>query len=241
MSISPERETTVSPIIGIWNWSLDRPVNEASRFWETLSSDEKARAKRYVRTRDTARYIVGRGELRRILGDYLHLAPQALTFSYNDFGKPALNVPNCEHLEFNLSHSAGVAVLAISDRFLIGIDVEEEKPLNEDIAARFFSRTECAALSAVAPDLYLSTFYRIWTRKEAFVKAHGAGLSLPLDSFDVPLGQAPGLPLERLETPNGNPLQWTLYELEVPPGFHGAVAIQSGGASVRLRYETGLM
>ncbi|WP_244625230.1 4'-phosphopantetheinyl transferase family protein [Rhizobium daejeonense] len=224
-------------LVDIWSWSLDLPDDEIARLATLLSTDEAIRAARFVKERDALRYVAGRGQLRLILGDYLGIAPRRLTFAYNDFGKPYLTSASRTDLHFNLSHSADRAVLAISDRFPLGIDIEQARPMEEDVAGHFFSPKECAVLRAMPQHLYIPGFYRCWTRKEAFVKAHGAGLSLALDAFDVPLGNDTALKLERLDDTIGTPDDWSLLDLDVPEGFFGAVAALTVGTPVELRYR----
>ncbi len=234
---SPEPDPNLATV-DIWSWSLDQPEDKIDRLTALLSTDEAIRAARFVKEQDAMRYVAGRGRLRLILGEYLGIAPRRLTFAYNDFGKPYLTSAGRGDLHFNLSHSADRAVLAISERFPLGIDIEQAKPMEEDIAGHFFSPKECAILRAMPAHLYLPAFYRCWTRKEAFVKAHGAGLSLALDAFDVPLGNEPTLRLERLDDTIGAPDDWSLLDLDVPEGFFGALAALTAGTPVGLRYRS---
>ncbi|AYG62877.1 4'-phosphopantetheinyl transferase family protein [Rhizobium jaguaris] len=224
--------------IDVWTWSLDAPPSSVEGYAALLSAEELARAARFVRERDGRRFIVGRGRLRSILGRYLGLPPKLLAFTYNDYGKPSIALLDGTPFSFNLSHSADLAALAISDRYELGIDVEEIRLLKEDIAGRFFSRKEYLTLQALPPEAYLDGFYRCWTRKEAFVKAHGAGLSLPLDSFDVTFDWANEPRLERLEGDPDAPSNWRILELETPVMFAGAVVALTKGHPVGLRYRS---
>lgn len=202
-----------------------------------LCEDETARAARFVFDRDRDRFIVGRAVLRRILGRYLAQEPSELRFSYNDFGKPSLAGEYASSLHFNLSHAGGVAALAVSDRHEIGIDIEERRPLKEDIARRFFSAAEYSQLRELSGQDYIDAFYRCWTRKEAFVKAHGEGLSLDLANFDVTLssGKAPRL-LRLVGEPQAS-TQWRMANVDVGPDLAGAVAARTGGAEISLSYR----
>ncbi|MGB3388148.1 MAG: 4'-phosphopantetheinyl transferase superfamily protein [Pseudaminobacter sp.] len=220
--------------VDVWCWDLDRPEGELAGLRPLLSQDEQDRAARFVFERDSNRYIAGRAILRRILGRYLAREAAGLRFCYNEFGKPRL--ADASSLHFNLSHAGGVAALAISDRHEIGIDAEEKKPLKEDIARRFFSAAEYGALRGLSGQDYVEAFFRCWTRKEAFVKAHGAGLSLDLASFDVSLleGEAPRL--LRLGDDATASAQWRLANVHVRPHLAGALAAFTGGAEIVLRY-----
>ncbi|MBB5574500.1 MULTISPECIES: 4'-phosphopantetheinyl transferase family protein [Rhizobium] len=234
----PSFEVIGPDLIDVWTWSLDAPSSSLDEFAALLSAEELARAARFVRERDRHRFIVGRGRLRSILGRYLDLSPQKVTFTYNDHGKPSVALPDGAPIHFNLSHSADLAALAVSDRYELGIDIEEIRFLKEDIAGRFFSRKECLTLQALPPEAYLDGFYRCWTRKEAFVKAHGEGLSLPLDSFDVTFDWSSEPRLERLDGDPDAPFNWRILELETPVTFAGAVLALTKGRPVGLRYRS---
>lgn len=223
--------------VDIWCWELDRLPAELAAWRPLLSVDESARAARFVFDRDRDRYIAGRAVLRRILGRYLAKDPADLRFCYNGFGKPWLVGERAWSLHFNLSHAGGVAALAVSHLHEIGIDIEERKPLKEDIARRFFSAAEYRQLRQLSGQDHLEAFYRCWTRKEAFVKAHGEGLSLDLASFDVSLLKEETPRLLRLAGDIDAPSQWRMANLDVGPNLAGAVAAWTGGAALSLRYR----
>jgi 4'-phosphopantetheinyl transferase len=222
--------------IDIWSWNLEAGASKVSEYETLLSNDETARAARFVHERHRRDFIVARGRLRQILAAYGSLDPRDLSFDYNRYGKPRIGRGHDLRLHFNLSHSADLAVLAVSPRYEIGVDIEEKKALQEDIASHFFSAKEQATLQVVSPESYLDHFYRCWTRKEAFVKAHGAGLSLALDSFDVTFGEDSPPRLERLDQEPDASTIWSLINVQTPPNFAGAVAAQTFGDAVYLRY-----
>lgn len=226
---------TIAPPIEIelWVWSLDVDEAERGRLFATLSEDEVARALRFVFDRDRQRYIVARGRMREILARVLGVTAAALRFSYSSHGKPSLSAANTP-LHFNLSHSDGLAALGVSHARELGVDVEHERPLKEDIAERFFSRGEVAALRALPESEQLAAFYRCWTRKEAVVKAIGEGLSRPLDSFDVTL-DAGAAHLLRMDGETDGPEAWQLAHFAPAPGFAGAVACRTGGGALVVR------
>jgi 4'-phosphopantetheinyl transferase len=225
-------------VIDVWGWSLDRPVAEIARLWDLLSEEEAMRATRFVKERDAMRFTAGRATLRLILGRYLRISPYDLVLKTNAYGKPQVGAFSSPPLQFNLSHSGHRAVLAVCDNYPIGIDIEEIKPITEDVAAHFFSPRECAQLKGLDEEHYIPGFYRCWTRKEAFVKAHGAGLSLPLACFDVTI--RPDVPprLERLEGDPHAAQRWSLFDLATAPGFTGAVAAMTSGQSAQLQYQS---
>jgi 4'-phosphopantetheinyl transferase len=211
----------------LWRASLDCDAPVYSRLQTTLSPDEIARADRFVFLADRNRFVAARGILRELLGTYLMLPPANLKFRYGNHGKPALdaNAPDST-LQFNLSHSGDLAIYAFSRGRELGVDVEQIRPqlASEDVARRYFASSEVAELQALPPNSRPEAFFLCWTRKEAYVKAHGAGLSLPLDSFTVSL--TPGRAAE-LQAADG--ARWAIDSLEPAPGFVGAIVVERGG------------
>ncbi|ASW10341.1 4'-phosphopantetheinyl transferase superfamily protein [Rhizobium sp. 11515TR] len=225
--------------IDVWHWKLDMPLPDPGMYITLLSLDECVRTIRFVHDCDRHRFVAARTGMRVILGRYLGIPPRSIGFDYGDNGKPYVAIGGVCPIHFNLSHSADLAVLAVSDRYELGIDIEEIRFLKEDIAKWFFSRKEYQTLRSLPADGYLDGFYRCWTRKEAFIKAHGAGLSLPLDSFDVAFDRSKQSRLERLEGDEDAPQNWAILELATPANFAGAVVASTGGHQVCLRYRNG--
>jgi 4'-phosphopantetheinyl transferase len=169
------------------------------------------------------------GALRRILGGYLLEAPERLAFAYSASGKPRLAEPwATSPLQFNLAHSDGTALLAVTSGRAIGIDLEQMRPLPdaEEMARRFFAPREVDVFRSVAPGDRLRAFYACWTRKEAFLKATGEGLARPLDEFEVAL--APGQParLLRVLADPGEVLRWSLRDVSANEELIAAVAVE---------------
>ena len=221
--------------VHVWDGSLDRPAEVVRRFRALLSADERERAVRFRFERDRDRYTVGRGQLRCLLAGYLSAKPAELRFEYGDFEKPAL--PGSE-LRFNLAHSGGVVLYALTRAGEVGIDVELEQPArdSERLAERFFSPAEAAALRSLRRSDRPRAFLRCWTRKEAFVKARGDGLQLALDSFDVTL--APGQPVAvtRTEWSTSEPTEWILSDLsDEDAGYVAALAIRTTAPAAIMR------
>ena len=193
-----------------------------------LSAAERERARRFAFGRDAGRFIVGRGRLRQLLGARLGVRPESVELVYGARGKPALANSGRNSLRFNLSHRDDLAVYALSWGCDVGIDVEAIRPLPDAdaVAARFFSRPEHAAYRALDPRDRPLGFFQCWTRKEAFIKALGEGLSHPLDSFDVSL--APGAPAEllRVDPVRGDDRGWRLASFFPAPGFVAAVVAE---------------
>src|SRR5277367_2692977 len=181
--------------IHVWRTSLSTDELTLRRLEATLADQEKARAARFIFERDRDRYIAARGIVRDLLGQYLRCAPQSIEFVYGPHGKPALaGAALRPAICFNLSHSHGLTVAAIGREREVGIDVELIRPefAGEQIARRYFSAKEIDELSGLPAELRTEGFFLCWTRKEAYIKAKGDGLQIPLDSFDVSL--SPGRP-----------------------------------------------
>ncbi len=215
--------------IHIWSARQDKLPDQIPEPALLLSLDERERASRFVFDRDRVRFIASHGMLRNLLGRYLGIGPKDLRFSYGEFGKPSLTCEdnNGSGLSFNMSHSHQVAVYAFARGPQIGIDVEfvASKPDLLQIAGQFFSKNEYAALSQLSPSEQIQGFFNCWTRKEAFVKALGTGLMLPLDQFDVSL--RPGEPA-RLLSVKGDPKaagDWCLEAFTPFPGYAAAIAV----------------
>ena len=231
----PAELTLLSDEVHVWCASLDMTSPHIRRLQATLSADELERASRLHFAKDRRRFVVARGVLRSLLGRYLGVEPRQLRFSYSAYGKPTL-VPTSggARLCFNVSHSHELALYAVTYGREIGVDVEHIRTniACEEIAERFFSAQERALLRTLPAHLKHDAFFHCWTRKEAYIKARGEGLSLPLDQFDVAF--APGKPAALLAT-RWAPHEascWELRELTPGPGYAAALAV--GGHGWRL-------
>jgi len=215
--------------VHVWRATLDPEKSRLHDLEQILAPDEHARAGRFYFQKDREHFIAARGLLRTILGRYLNQDPSELRFCYSPYGKPSLATSSGENaLHFNVSHSHGLALYAVTSGREIGVDLEHLRTnfAGEDIAERFFSRREVEALRALPADMRQKGFFNCWTRKEAYIKARGEGLSLPLDQFDVSL--APGEPAALLSTIS-DPLEasrWSLQKLEPGPGYVAALAVE---------------
>lgn len=212
----------------IWVWSLDASRAERATYESYLSQDEIDRADRFHFEELRNHFVVSQGKLRQTLAAYLGLHPSSIRFLRNEFGKPAIAAEGIRAPFFNLSHSGGLAALAVCDAVDVGVDIEAVRPTPvEDIPASFFSEAETKDLLAMEEADRRAGFFRCWTRKEAFIKAVGKGLSLPLNSFDVEcrLDQDP-----RLRWVAGcpdAPNQWSIRAFEPKSGWIGAVAAKT--------------
>jgi 4'-phosphopantetheinyl transferase len=199
---------------------------------ELLASDEISRADRFRFDKHRRRFVVARGLLRVILGRYLDLEPGQLRFVYNDHGKPSLApAPATRGLSFNLSHAHRLALVAVTQYRQLGIDLEHIRPIPEieQITERILSPQEKEMFRALHGTDRLEVFFQYWTCKEAYIKAKGEGLSLPLDQFQIDqiLGEAAPL----LSIP-GDPQQgtrWFLRKLIPATGYVAALAVEGKG------------
>jgi len=219
------RELTTDEI-HIWFAYLDQPV---SLFQRLLSMDERRRSERFHFEEDRRRFIIRQGILRKILGRYLGVEPSRLQFCYGKNGKPALaDTFGKEKVRFNSSHSEGLALYAFTHDREIGVDVEHIRdiPEMEQITERFFSARENAVFHTLPESKKKEAFFNCWTRKEAFIKATGDGLSLPLDRFDVSL--VPGEPARLLgiDGDSKTASRWLLQDLKPAPDFAAAFAVK---------------
>ena len=224
-------------VVHIWRASLDLPGARIQHLKQTLTVEERTRASRFRFSTDRSRFIAARGILRAILGQYLDRDPHTLRFAYNGYGKPfLLEEPGEDPIQFNVTHSQGLALYAFTRQGEVGIDVEQITPEHKDyeaLAQRFFSAAEVRELFAVPAEQRQEAFLNGWTRKEAYIKARGLGLSLDLRQFDVSL--TPGAPaalLANRETGQEHIL-WSLNELAPGPGFIAALALKGRVEMVR--------
>lgn len=222
---APPSLSLESGAVHVWRVSLDQPDERLDRFRRTLEPDELNRASRFHFDKHRRHFIVARGFLRSIVGRYLEMQPKALRFSYGPYGKPALA---SEHvLRFNLSHSHEVALLAVALDAELGVDVEHIRAdfASEEIAQRFFSRAEVEVFNSLPKDEQVAAFFRCWTRKEAYIKAIGKGLSQALDGFDVTLAPDAAPALLRAEGDDAS--RWLLTDLSAGAGYAAALAIEA--------------
>ncbi len=224
--------------VHVWRVALDSDRRTYENYWTALAPDEKARAERYHFARDRDRFVVARGVLRTILGRYLSLSPQNVRFSYTEYGKPYLPFDLApSDITFNLTHSHGLAVLAVARARQIGVDLEYVRPdlASESIAERFFARAEVTTLLSQPPLLRTEAFFHCWTRKEAFIKAIGEGLSYPLDQFTVAFTPESPPALLEIRGSAKEARRWALFDLAPGEGYVGALAVQRKDTTPRLQ------
>jgi 4'-phosphopantetheinyl transferase len=218
--------------VHVWAAGLALPAQKLDELADTLAPDERERAGRFVQPLHRDRFIAAHGFLRRVLGRSLQTDPHAMRFIAGAQGKPAI----AGGPEFNLAHSGDMALIALARGSAVGVDVEQMRAMldGESIAGRFFSAGEQAALAALPAAERQAAFFNIWTRKEAWIKAIGVGLSYPLDELTVSLGAGED---DCLLSAGGDPAiaaQWRLRALNAPPGYAAAVAAEGRDWSLRL-------
>ncbi len=218
--------------VHVWRALLGQASPVVQDLRAVLSEDELARAERFRYRRDKVHFMVARGLLRTLLGRYLGLTPSKLMFCYSAHGQPVLDEAHHRNgLCFNVSHSHGLALYAVTHGRRIGVDVERIRAdfATEEIAERFFSANEYARIKGLPSHLRSEAFFNCWTRKEAYVKAIGRGLSLPLGQFDVSLAPGEPVALLKVEDAPEEVSRWFLRELIPVPGYKGALVVEGHG------------
>jgi 4'-phosphopantetheinyl transferase len=223
--------------VHVWRARIDGASESLAKLRQTLSIAECERAGKFYFMPDRTRYVIGRGLCRILLGRCLGIPAERLSFEYGPTGKPKLAKDlQQSRLCFNVAHSGDFVLVALAYRYELGVDIEliQTGVEVDAIAQQFFSANERARLSTNVPaDRKHDAFFTCWTRKEAYLKACGDGLSLPLDSFDVTFlpGEAPRL-IETRQDPAEASL-WTLQDLDVDPGYKAALACESATPQLR--------
>jgi 4'-phosphopantetheinyl transferase len=215
--------------VHVWQGPLNHyPQDKVSRLETILSGDEKERAARFRFEKNRKEFIVTRGWLRMLLGQYLGVSPAQLAFAYSAHGKPSIGVPATAPLHFNVSHTDGMGVFAFAWNRRVGIDIEKprEEVNVEELAGRFYSSAEKQAIRELPPEDRREAFFRCWTRKEAYIKAIGEGLSHPLHQFDVSLapGDQAALLCTRPDATEAS--RWVLRDVPTAPGYIAALAVE---------------
>lgn len=229
--------------VHVWRVYIDTDDSITKKLQPLLSTDERLKAARFRFEKDSAKYIVTRGTLRIILGRYLDKKPEELKFSYNQYGKPALHSINTNKLiSFNVSHSHGLALIAVAQNWDVGVDIEYVRTnVNyEEIAERFFSPAEKVVWRLLPTSVKQEAFFNCWTRKEAYIKAKGMGLSIPLNEFDVSF--KPGEPAALLNTTwdEQEANRWSLKEITLAPDYIAALAVEASNYQLKFWQFNGL-
>jgi 4'-phosphopantetheinyl transferase len=221
--------------VDVWVISLLDPHHQHSA--ACLSADERARAVRFAFDRDRRRFEAGRGALRRILASYLRCTPSEVVFAYDQTGKPRLDAPQTvAGLQFNASGSADLAVCAIACDCNVGIDIELIRDeFDSDLVRYALSDSERTEFQGIPFNQQTTAFYRAWTRKEAYLKAIGCGLSRPLSSFAVSVTAAEPPRLVHDDSATTATESWSFADFDPAPGWVGTVVCSGSPRAVRLR------
>jgi len=218
--------------VDLWYVRLDDSTDPAlwQEYYELLPSDERSRAERFSHGGSRQQFLAGRALVRTVLAQYEGVDPRSLRFECNAYGKPSLSERGSQQLEFNLSHTRGLVVCAVTVGHAIGVDVENSDRTTDcgQLATRFFARTEATTLACLAPERQRAVFFEFWTLKEAFIKARGMGLSIPLDGFAFSLvpDRPPRITFLRLG--DEDPGAWQFARLTLGPAYQLAVALHRG-------------
>jgi 4'-phosphopantetheinyl transferase len=230
MTNLPDQPALCDGQVHVWRACL--PVSSAvyQSLQQTLDATERDRAARFAFEQHRVSFTFAHGVLRSLLSGYCRQHASQLRFSCGKNGKPAL-ADETNDLRFNLSHSGDVILCAVTRQEEVGVDVEciGTGLASGDIARQFFAGEEVQALFELPPDLQLTGFFRCWTRKEAFIKARGEGLSLALKSFAVSLRPEEQARFLRIDGDQRAPAEWTLRDIDVPSGYAAAIAIAGRG------------
>lgn len=213
----------------LWVVRLNAPEVVVVKLRQLLSANELERSDRFVLEKDKNRYIICRGVLRQLIGQYLELPPQAVIFSYGSYGKPYLALqPNQLYpLYFNVSHSEDLALIAFAKYQKIGIDLEKVRDIDTaSIVQRFFAPSEVVQLERLPPTLRQEAFFTCWTRKEAFIKARGDGLSFPLKDFEVSVDPRKPPQLLLIRNAVHEVVHWFMYQITPDDNYIGTLAIE---------------
>lgn len=231
------------PVVGeahLWRIQLPGATPPLPEQEQLLAPDEFTRAGRFHYPKDRSAFITARASLRCLLGHYLRRKPEAISFGYGTHGKPFLAGPEPGGLSFNLSHAGGYALIGFTTGRSIGVDLEAEDPsINvERLAERFFSSHEYQKVLALPTAERVPAFFCAWTRKEAFLKAHGAGLGLPLQKFSVTVNQVEPVRIEWIDWAPEETNDWAMAAFMVAEGLPGALVVEGDLTTLRF-YDLG--
>lgn len=227
---SSQADDVIGPdAVHLWQSPLKTSTASVVYFRKMLSSDELLRAERFRAEHNSDSFIVARGTARCLLGRYLRLAPDMITIGYGARGKP--EVPG---IHFSVSHSGNIALFAFATVCAVGVDVEEVRSLpdRDQLAERFFSSEEVAALREIPQDRRDLAFFNCWSAREACVKALGHGLGAPLNDFQLEFPPEQNPRILRIGNKMSTARDWQVHTLTPQPGYVGALAY---GSSRQLR------
>ncbi len=235
-------ETRLSPLVDdevhIWLANLELEIYALPKFLRNLSLAERSRAQRLRFDHDRRRYVIAKGLLRRLLGDYLEMEPNEVQFTAGPSGKPGLSerLQN-EHgvLHFNQAHSGHLGIYAFCRNRRVGVDIEEVRPFPDmdQIASLLFSTQEMAVFQSLSTKERQRAFFSAWTHKEAFVKALGKGLTLPLNHFEMSRAHGSLSRIVQNHDHSAKSLEWFVKDIPVSTQFSAAVCVEGEGWQLR--------
>lgn len=222
--------------VHLWVFRFKSKANATEEYYEEIiSEDERKRADRLRFNEGRSKFIQARGALRTILGKYLNLHPNKVVFDYNKSGKPGLQSRiNPRNVKFNLSHSSNLAIYAVTNNREVGVDVEYLRDVKraDKIIERFFSPDEREFYRSRPPAMKKLAFFQLWTRKEAYTKAMGTGISLPPDDYAFSLVSGNSSYNDKRK-PTVNNRKWSLYDIEIDENYKAALAVEGKGHDIR--------
>jgi len=222
--------------VHVWCASLDNAAYPIEAYDKLLTDKERERAQRFVMKRDRNRYVFSKVMLKTLIMSYAGLGSDELQYLSGPYGKPNLDASlSIGRLCFNMADSAGYALFAFTLDREIGVDIEQirEIPEMERIVRLFFSEAEQAAFASMLPQEKKRAFFNGWTRKEAFIKALGVGLSMPLSKFEVSLAAGNPVDLVYLNKDIASRGHWTIRDVSPSPEFSAAFAVEGSGFTIR--------
>lgn len=219
--------------VHVWRISFTDARAERATLAATLTEDERARAGRFLRDRDRDAFTITRGALRALLARYTGHPLDAIELGFRARGKPYLTTPPGEPVRFNVSHSGDHALLAFARGRELGVDIEQRRPLSDllPLARLSFSPAEYATLCALPSHDHPTAFYTCWSRKEAFIKATGEGIS-QLNDFDVTLRPDQPAQILRVAGPPSEHARWSLTDLPAIPDYAAAIVVEGQGLDI---------
>ncbi len=222
--------------VHVWQAALDVPDTQRTQLRETLTPDERQRAERLVVEQHRQHWIVARGLLRRLLGQYTVTPPSQIRFDYGERGKPFLALPQTSGIEFNLAHSHGLALFAFARKRQLGIDLERQTNTIHwaQIAERFFHPQEYAILRRLSQAEQHAAFFMLWTLKESYIKARGDGLWRSLNTFEIVLNPSDGTATPGTGSDDADTHRWSLRVLQPAADYAAALAVEGSGWHLRL-------
>ncbi len=222
----------------VWSVCKSDHENRLQEYWDILNEAEKERALTFRFLKDRYCFIIARGVLRNLLGAYIQMAPDQVKFQFGHNGKPYVHHPS--QIKFNISHSGDTILLGFVQKHSIGIDVEytKRKVDVKKIAELFFAEEEVTSLFRLDQAYHTQAFYNCWTRKEAFIKAVGSGLSFPLDQFVVSLDSTKEATLIDTKWDKKEKDKWMLNTIEPGKDYIGAVSVKGNVSDIQSwRYQ----